>query len=31
MNNEVRIIDAWCIYFFDSYDKKNGKLFRKED
>ena len=31
MNNAVRIIDAWCIHFFDSYDKKNGKLFRKED
>lgn len=31
MNKDVRIIDAWCVYFFDSYDKKNGKLFRKEE
>lgn len=31
MNKDVKIIDAWCIYFFESYDKKDGKLFRKED
>ena len=31
MNNEVQIKDAWCVRFFDSYDKKNGELFRKED
>ena len=31
MNKEVRIVDAWCVYFFESYDKKDGKLFRKEE
>lgn len=31
MNKDVKIIDAWCVYFFESYDKKDGKLFRKED
>ena len=31
MNSEVKIVDAWCIHFFDSYDKKNGKLFIKEE
>lgn len=30
MNKAVRIVDAWCVYFFDSYDKKHGKLFMKE-
>lgn len=27
MNKEVRIITAWCINFFEMYDKKSGALF----
>ncbi len=32
MNKEVRIVDAWCVNFFEMYDNKNGELFtcRKE-
>lgn len=31
MNGEVKIVDAWCIDFFSSYNKKQGKLFIKEE
>ncbi len=27
MNKEVRIVDAWCVNFFEMYDNKNGALF----
>ncbi len=27
MNKEVKIVNAWCVNFFDMYDKQNGKLF----
>ena len=27
MNKEVKILDAWCVNFFDMYDNKKGKLF----
>lgn len=32
MNKEVKIVNAWCVNFFDMYDKQNGQLFTaKED
>lgn len=27
MNSEVKIVDAWCINFFEMYDQKSGALF----
>ena len=27
MNKEVKIVNVWCVNFFDMYDKQNGKLF----
>lgn len=32
MNKEVKIVNAWCVNFFDMYDSKIGALFtsRKE-
>lgn len=27
MNKEVKIVDAWCVNFFEMYDNKNGALF----
>lgn len=27
MNEEVKIVDAWCVNFFKMYDNKNGELF----
>ena len=32
MNKEVKIVNVWCVNFFDMYDKQNGQLFTaKED
>lgn len=27
MNKEVKIVNAWCVNFFEMYDNKNGELF----
>lgn len=27
MNKEVKIVDAWCVNFFNMYDNRNGELF----
>lgn len=27
MNKEVKIVDAWCVNFFEMYDNRNGALF----
>lgn len=27
MNKDVKIVDAWCVNFFEMYDNKNGALF----
>lgn len=27
MNSEIKIVDAWCINFFEMYDQKSGPLF----
>lgn len=31
MNKEVKIIDAWCVNFFEMYDNKNGQLFTAKE
>lgn len=31
MNKEVRIVDAWCVNFFEMYDNKNGQLFMAKE
>lgn len=31
MNKEVRIVDAWCVNFFEMYDNKNGQLFTAKE
>lgn len=27
MNKEVKIVNAWCVNFFEMYDNRNGELF----
>jgi hypothetical protein len=27
MNNEVKIVNAWCVNFFKYYDKRSGEIF----
>ena len=27
MNKDVKIVDAWCVNFFNMYDNRNGELF----
>lgn len=27
MNKEVKIVNAWCVNFFEMYDKRTGELF----
>lgn len=27
MNKEVKIVDAWCVNFFNMYDNRSGELF----
>lgn len=29
MNNKVKILDAWCINFFNQYDTRSGEMFFK--
>lgn len=31
MNAEVKIVNAWCVNFFDMYDNKNGQLFTAKE
>lgn len=31
MNKEVKIVNAWCVNFFDMYDKQNGQLFTAKE
>ena len=30
MNKEVKIVNAWCIKFFEYYDKQKGEMFTSE-
>lgn len=27
MNKDVKIVNAWCVNFFEMYDNRNGALF----
>lgn len=31
MNKEVKIVNAWCVNFFEMYDNRNGQLFTAKE
>lgn len=31
MNKDVKIVDAWCVYFFKYYDSRSGEIFTKNN